>query len=111
MHFSNCTVKIIPDLYWDCRSSKENEFKWINRKLSDWLSVIISGLFQSVALSHFSKRRLIYINETVDILRPKVEHLGAGRIDIDPLKDAVEQLEDSVSRNEDDVSTLFGEDG
>uniref|UniRef100_A0A146MHL0 Laminin subunit alpha n=2 Tax=Lygus hesperus TaxID=30085 RepID=A0A146MHL0_LYGHE len=59
----------------------------------------ISDEFESVALSHFSKRRLIYIDETVDAMRPKVENLT--RLDISPLNELVDELENNVTRNED----------
>ncbi|XP_065337904.1 laminin subunit alpha [Cloeon dipterum] len=49
--------------------------------------------FDTVALGYFTTQRLIYINEFVDELQPKVITLNPDKVDLTPLQTSVEALE------------------
>jgi len=49
--------------------------------------------FQTVALGYFTTQRLIFINDSVVDLQPKVITLDPGKVDLKPMTNEVEALE------------------
>jgi hypothetical protein len=48
---------------------------------------------QTVALGYFTTQRLIFINDSVFDLQPKVITLDPGKVDLKPMTNEVEALE------------------
>ncbi|KAK9499521.1 hypothetical protein O3M35_002544 [Rhynocoris fuscipes] len=58
----------------------------------------VSSEFESVARSYYTKKRLQFINDTVNELVPKINELGNSRVNIVPINNEFNELEESVDR-------------
>lgn len=62
-------------------------------------------MFQSAAASHFTQKRLEYINDTAFDMAPLVAKLD--RVDFDPITKAVEDLKNDAEQHNRNVRTTY----